>query len=188
MPRYVRRVVTGHTPEGKSVVLSDGTPPNIRDRGTGVDFIEIWNTQCSPAPIVATEPEPTDGPLVTPPPPGGTKIRFNDFFPGHIDKLPPRADGRHKMMHRTKSIDYGIVLEGEIFMILDDSEVHLKAGDVVVQRGTDHAWENRTDQVCRMAFILVDGEFAPDLRDTLPQHLELRTGAVTNEPIIDSKG
>lgn len=183
MPRHARRVVTGHTAEGKSVVLTDGAPPNVRDRGTGVDFIEIWNTQATPAIILAEEPEPTEGPLVTPPPPHGTKIRFNDFFPGHIDKLPPRADGRHKMMHRTKSIDYGIVLEGEIWMILDDSEVLLKAGDVVVQRGTDHAWENRSDTVCRMAFILVAGEFAAELRSSLPEHLELRTGAVTNQPI-----
>jgi uncharacterized cupin superfamily protein len=84
------------------------------------------------------------------------------------------------MMHRTKSIDYGIVLEGEIWMILDDSEVLLTPGTVVIQRGTDHAWENRSDTVCRMAFILISGEFAPELRDTLPQHLEIRTGAVTN--------
>ena len=152
--------------------------------GRPVDFIEIWNTAGSPALVTADEPEPTDGPLVTPPSLGGTKVRFNDFFPGHIDKLPPRADGRHKMMHRTQSVDYGIVLEGEIWMILDDSEVLLKAGDVVVQRGTDHAWENRSDQVCRMAFILISGEFAPELRATLPEHLELRTGAVTNEPIL----
>ncbi|MBT0670472.1 cupin domain-containing protein [Novosphingobium profundi] len=179
--RPARRVVTGHDPNGKSIVLEDGTPPNIRDRGTGVDFIEIWNTPSVPAPITAREPEPTDGPLVTPPAAGGTKIRINDFFPGHIDKLPERADGRHKMMHRTQSVDYGIVLEGEIWMILDDSEVHLTPGTVVIQRGTDHAWENRSDQVCRMAFILVSGEFAPELRATLPQHLELRTGAVFND-------
>lgn len=179
--RPARRVVTGHDPAGKSIVLSDGTPPNVRDRGTGVDFIEIWNTPGVPAIVTATEPEPTDGPLVTPPPPGGTKIRFNDFFPGHIDKLPPRADGRHKMMHRTKSIDYGIVLEGEIWMILDDSEVLLTPGTVVVQRGTDHAWENRADTVCRMAFILVAGEFDEALRATLPEHLEIRTGAVFND-------
>lgn len=179
--RPARRVVTGHTPEGKSVVLSDGTPPNIRDRGTGVDFFEIWNTASVPAIIVADEPEPTDGPLVTPPPAGGTKIRFNDFHPGHIDKLPSRADGRHKMMHRTMSVDYGIVLDGEIWMILDDSEVLLTPGTVVVQRGTDHAWENRSDAVCRMAFILVSGEFAPELRATLPEQLEIRTGAVFND-------
>ena len=85
------------------------------------------------------------------------------------------------MMHRTKSIDYGIVLEGEIWMILDDSEVLLKQGDVVVQRGTDHAWENRSGTVCRMAFILIDGAFAPELRENLPENLELRTGAVFND-------
>jgi hypothetical protein len=176
-----RRIVTGHDANGKSIVVSDGTPPNIRDRGTGVDFIEIWNTQSVPARITAEEPEPTDGPLITPPPAGGTKVRFNDFFPGHIDKLPKRTDGRHKMMHRTESIDYGIVLEGEIWMILDDSEVLLTPGTVVVQRGTDHAWENRSNKVCRMAFILVSGTFDPGLRATLPQHLELRTGAVFND-------
>jgi uncharacterized cupin superfamily protein len=175
MPKPARRVVTGHDANGKSVVLCDGMPPNVRDKGTDVDFIEIWNTSATPAPIEATEPEPTDGPLRVPPAPLGTKIRLNDFYPGHIKKLPPRADGRHPMMHRTRSIDYGIVLEGEIYMILDDSEVLLKAGDIVVQRGTDHAWENRSDRVCRMAFILVGGEFSDSLLARLPQNLELRT-------------
>ncbi|MFT4046782.1 MAG: cupin domain-containing protein [Solimonas sp.] len=174
VPKPLRRVVTGHDANGKSIVLSDGMPPNVRDRGTDVDFIEIWNTGTTPARIDATEPEPTDGPLKTPPEPTGSKIRVNDFYPGHIRKLPPRADGRHPMMHRTRSIDYGIVLEGEIVMVLDDSEVLLKAGDVVVQRGTDHAWENRSDRVCRMAFILVGGEFSEALLATLPRNLELR--------------
>ena len=183
MPRPARRVVTGHDANGKSIILSDGTPPNIRDRGTGVDFFEIWNTPAVPAAITADEPEPTDGPLVTPPAAGGTKIRFNDYHPGNIDKLPARADGRHKMMHRTMSIDYGIVLDGEIWMILDDSEVLLTPGTVVVQRGTDHAWENRSDRTCRMVFVLVSGDFVPELRETLPRHLEIRTGAIFNEPI-----
>jgi mannose-6-phosphate isomerase-like protein (cupin superfamily) len=180
MPRAARRVVTGHDEQGKSVVWMDGTPPYIHNKGTLVDFIEIWNTQVTPAPLAATEPEPTAGVLLTPPAATGSKIRFNDFYPGHIDRLPPRADGRHKMMHRTASVDYGIVLDGEIWMILDDSEVLLKAGDVVVQRGTDHAWENRSDQVCRMAFILVGAYFTPELRALLPAELELRTGAVFN--------
>jgi mannose-6-phosphate isomerase-like protein (cupin superfamily) len=174
MPKPARRVVTGHDANGKSVVLSDGMPPNVRDKGTDVDFIEIWNTSATPAPIRSTEPEPTDGPLRVPPAPMGTKIRLNDFYPGHIRKLPPRADGRHPMMHRTCSIDYGVVLEGEIYMILDDTEVLLKTGDIVIQRGTDHAWENRSDTVCRMAFILVSGEFSEELRAKLPENLELR--------------
>ncbi|MFT4267420.1 MAG: cupin domain-containing protein [Xenophilus sp.] len=172
-PLPARRIVTGHDARGRSVVLSDGMPPNVRDKGTDVNFVEIWSTPAAPR-IAAREPDPTDGPLVVPPPAGGTRIRFNDFHPGHIRKLPPRADGRHPMMHRTRSIDYGIVLQGELYMILDDQEVLLRAGDVVIQRGTEHAWENRSDQVARMAFILVAAEFGDELRATLPEALELR--------------
>jgi hypothetical protein len=172
--RSARRVVTGHDANGKSVILSDGPPPNVRTKGTGVDFVEIWNTQGAPAPIHSVELEPTDGPLVVPPARSGSKIRVNVFHPGHILKLPPRADGRHPMMHRTRSIDYGIVLEGEIYMILDDTEVLLQAGDIVVQRGTDHAWENRTDKVARMVFVLIGGQFTEELLQKLPAKLELR--------------
>jgi hypothetical protein len=172
--KIARRVVTGHDASGRSVILSDGAPPNVRDKGTGVDFIEIWNTSGAPAPIRSLEPEPTDGPLQVPPARIGSKIRLNDFYPGHIRKLPPRADGRHPMMHRTRSIDYGIVLEGEIYLILDATEVLLTAGDIVVQRGTDHAWENRSDKVARMAFILIGGEFTEELLEKLPSRLELR--------------
>jgi Cupin domain len=175
MPKPARRIVTGHDDAGRSVVLSDAMPPNVRDKGTGVDFIEIWNTSATPAPICSHEPEPTDGPLRVPPPSHGTRIRLNDFYPGHILKLPERPDGRHRMMHRTRSIDYGIVLEGELYLILDDCEVLLHAGDVVVQRGTDHAWENRSDRVARMAFVLVDGAFSTELRAKLPAELALRT-------------
>lgn len=174
MPKSARRVVTGHDASGRSIILSDGMPPNVRDKNTGVDFIEIWNTASVPASITAQESEPTNGPLVVPPSHGGTKIRLNDFYPGHIENLPDRADGRHRMMHRTRSIDYGIVLEGEIYMILDDEEVLLQTGDIVVQRGTDHAWENRSTSVCRMVFILVSAEFSAALRETLPANLELR--------------
>jgi mannose-6-phosphate isomerase-like protein (cupin superfamily) len=174
MTKPARRVVTGHDAQGRSVVLSDGMPPNVRDKGTGVDFLEIWSTSGAPTLLEATETEPTDGPLNVPPPRIGSKIRLNDFYPGHIGKLAPRADGRHPMMHRTRSVDYGIVLEGEIFMVLDEQEVLLHAGDVVIQRGTDHAWENRTDRVCRMAFILIGAEFSPQLRALLPAMLELR--------------
>jgi len=172
--RPSHRIVTGHDANGKSVVLSNGPPPNVRTKNTGVDFVEIWNTVGAPALIQSVEPEPTDGPLQVPPPRVGSRIRVNVFHPGHIRKLPPRADGRHPMMHRTRSIDYGIVLEGEIYLIVDDSEVLLQAGDIVVQRGTDHAWENRSDKVARMAFILIGAEFSEELRQKLPANLELR--------------
>jgi Cupin domain len=160
-----RRIVTGHDANGVSIVISDGVVPVHRYMPQdGVGFYEIWQTQDAPAPILPVEPtEPTERTLRVPPEPRGTKIRVNEFFPGHLG-----PEGRQSPVHRTESIDYGIVLEGEIVLILDHSEVTLHAGDVVVQRGTDHAWANRTDAVCRIAFILVGGRFTPELLDVLP--------------------
>jgi mannose-6-phosphate isomerase-like protein (cupin superfamily) len=68
----------------------------------------------------------------------------------------------HPLMHRTKTIDYAIVLSGEIYMVLDDSEVFLQAGDTIIQRGTNHAWSNRSEEPCVIAFVLIDGEFDRD--------------------------
>ena len=160
-----RRIVTGHDANGVSVVLSDGTVPVHRVMPQdGVGFYEIWNTDSMPAPVGSTEPsEPTQRSLRVPPEPNGTKIRINEFFPGFINDL-----GNQSPMHRTETIDYGIVLEGEIWLVLDDSEVLAKAGDVIVQRGTDHAWANRSDKVCRVAFILVDGKFTEELVQLVP--------------------
>ncbi len=160
-----RRVVTGHTPDGVSVVVSDGPVPVSRQiPEDGVAFHEIWNTEGAPAPVTAVEEvDPTERQLAVPPPPRGTKIRINEFAPGFLDEA-----GLQSPVHRTASIDYGIVLEGEITLVLDDSEVTLRAGDVVVQRGTDHAWANRGSSVAKVAFILVDGEFDPALLATLP--------------------
>ncbi len=151
-----RRVVTGHDAAGTSVFLSDGAPPVVRTAPDGALFYEVWNTGAMPAPIAADEPEPTERSLTVPPDPNGTKIRINEFPPGAVSP-----------MHRTQSIDYGIVIEGEIMLVLDDSETVLRAGDVVVQRGTDHRWENRSGAVTRMAFILVDGVFTDDLKASL---------------------
>lgn len=160
-----RRVVTGHSADGVSVVLSDGPVPVSRSLpDDGVEFHEIWNTEGAPARILAVEPsEPTERTLAVPPPRHGTKIRINEFAPGHLDER-----GLQSPVHRTASIDYGIVLEGEITLILDDSEVTLGPGDIVVQRGTDHAWANRGDQPARVVFVLVDGEFEESLAETLP--------------------
>lgn len=160
-----RRVVTGHTSTGTSVVLSDGPVPVSRDLpDDGVAFHEIWNTEDAPARLLAEEPtEPTRRTLAVPPPPRGTKIRINEFRPGHLDER-----GLQSPVHRTASVDYGIVLEGEITLVLDDSEVTLHAGDVVVQRGTDHAWANRSDTVSKVCFVLVDAEFDESLLEVLP--------------------
>jgi uncharacterized cupin superfamily protein len=80
----------------------------------------------------------------------------NAFTGGH-------GSDRHALMHRTSTIDYGIVLEGEITLILDDGETVAKAGDIVIQRGTNHAWANRGTTNCRVAFILIDGRFEDGL-------------------------
>jgi quercetin dioxygenase-like cupin family protein len=160
-----RRVVTGHDANGVSIVLSDGTVPVHKFMPQdGVGFYEIWATDQMPAPVSAKESgEVTERSLKVPAEPNGTKIRINEFFPGHINEL-----GNQSPIHRTESIDYGIVLEGEIYLVLDDSEVLLKSGDVVIQRGTNHAWANRSDKVARMAFILVDGKFTDELKAMIP--------------------
>jgi quercetin dioxygenase-like cupin family protein len=148
--------VTGHDERGVSVFASDGPVPVVRTAPDGALFYEIWGTGAMPAPIGPDEPDPTVGALSVPPPPNGTKIRINEFPPGVVSP-----------MHRTQSVDYGIVLSGEVVLVLDDSEKVLRAGDVVVQRGTDHRWENRSDETARMAFILVDGVFTAELIGTL---------------------
>lgn len=169
----VTRIVTGHDERGKSIIISEGPPPNILEKGTDIDFIELWNTRGAPTRILPTEPEPTDGPLTVPPPALGTRFRINVLKPGHVKRLKPRADGRAPGMHRTSSIDYGIVLSGELYLILDDCERLLKPGSVVIQRGTDHAWENRSNADAAMAFILIDAQFDEQLRDTLVKQSRL---------------
>ena len=92
-----------------------------------------------------------------------------------IDIYPPAMGGKRTVMHRTRTLDYALVIDGEVVLVLDDSEVVLRQGDVVVQRGTDHAWENRSDKVTRMAFFHLDARFDDALLDVLPQPLELMT-------------
>ena len=103
-----RRIVTGHDASGKSVVLSDTPTPKTLDIGTAV-FHEVWTTDRSPAEIAATEPEPTDRPVRTPPPANGVMVRFTE-----------QAPGAESPMHRTESVDVGVVLEGETWLLLDD--------------------------------------------------------------------
>ena len=149
-----RRIVTGHDASGRSVVLSDAPTPKTLDIGTAA-FHEIWITDEAPVPIGASEPEPTDRPVRTPPPAGGALVRFTEMAPG-----------AEAPMHRTESVDVGVVLEGETWLILDDgSETRVGPGDVVVQRGTNHSWENRSDKPVRMMFVMIGGTIADDVRD-----------------------
>lgn len=189
MAPQVRRIVTGHDAGGKAVVVEDGEPPVVftRPEVPGLAFYEIWNTQSSPATIAASGDPTRDRPVKVPPPKHGTIIRVIDFPPedpsapkppmalaGKLFELmglhpntDPKLHERHPFMHRTQSVDYGIVLEGSITLLLDDTEIDLKAGDVVVQNGTIHAWKNRSGANCRMAFILVDGAYEPGVKPVL---------------------
>jgi uncharacterized cupin superfamily protein len=83
-----------------------------------------------------------------------------------------QAGSPHPLMHRTESIDYGVVIEGELTLVLDDSEVRLAPGSVVVQRGTNHAWANRSGRPCRMLFVLVDGRYEPGVAQALARRAE----------------
>ena len=169
MTGKARRVVTGHDANGKSVVVSDGTPPQdhpMQGAAIGADFFEIWSAP-EAVPTLASLPdgEPSTRPF-TIMPPSGHLIRIIDIYP-------PRMGGQRTVMHRTRTLDYAVVIEGEIVLVLSDSEVVLGPGEVVVQRATDHAWENRTDEVTRMAFFHLAGEFADELLAKLPQPLQL---------------
>lgn len=176
----IHRVVTGHNAQGHAVVASDGPLPTVVDIAAipGTVFHEVWSTSQSPA-IVDNGSDPTLGPLVLPPPHGGTRIRFVDIPPdtpeflahgatrmhdafsqvGDAAASTVKADSPHPLMHRTESVDYGVVMEGELTLVLDEGEVQLRPGSVVVQRGTNHAWANRSGAPCRMLFVLVDGRF-----------------------------
>jgi mannose-6-phosphate isomerase-like protein (cupin superfamily) len=131
----------------------------------GADFFEIWNST-RPVPVLsAHESEPNER-AFTIMPVSGHLLRIIEIYP-------PSQGGKRTVMHRTRTVDYVVVIKGEIVLVLDDSEVTLRTGDVVVQRGTDHAWENRSSQPARMAFFHIDAQFDPELLKVLPQPLEL---------------
>ncbi len=165
-----RRVVTGHDETGKAVVLFDGPATNTRRRAfAGTTSTLLWITDGAPADIESVNDQ-ADRTIATAPPPGGSILRIVDFTP-----LTPQMEavtqedvarelgvshhgtpGRHPFEHRTRSIDYAIVLSGEIDMLLDDSSVHLTQGDILIQQGTNHTWLNRGTEPCRIVFVLID--------------------------------
>ena len=158
MAGTIRRVVTGHDAQGKSVVLSDGPPPQhhpMQGASVGADFVEIWN---SPQPV----PELESAEALEPNERAFTIMPVSGHLLRIIEMYPAKDGGRRTVMHRTRTLDYVVVIEGELVLLLDDSEVVLGKGDVVVQRGTNHAWENRSDAVARMAFFHIDATFGEE--------------------------
>ena len=179
MARGVRRVVTGHDENGKAVFLFNGDAPNqVQRPGRPTVSTLLWVTDETPAKLSGTDNAARE--IGITPPMGGSILRVLEIPPETehsaeeterlietmmreqsenpqpgINRAPTaRAMG----MHRTESVDYGLVLEGGIDLLLDDSETHLTAGDIVVMQGTYHSWANRSGKTCMMAFILIGAE------------------------------
>ena len=166
----IRRVVTGHDESGKAIVVFDSNAANVHERAAGTGATHLWRTHSTPADNSGAEDTVTgDVPLA--PPPGGSVFRVVEFAPvgDAAENMAPDALAReigahsaagaaqrHPLTHRTDSIDYAIIMSGEIDMLLDEDDLHLKAGDIVVQRGTNHAWVNRSSEPCKIAFVLID--------------------------------
>jgi quercetin dioxygenase-like cupin family protein len=140
-----RRVVTAHDADGKAVIWLDGDAANHKFPTDKITSTLLWSTDRTPTDLLATEDEGARI-LGSAPPPNGSRFTMMQFFPGN--------DGH---MHRTDTVDYVICLSGEIDMVVDDGKsVTLRAGDVVIQRGTNHAWINRSTEPCRLAVVLID--------------------------------
>jgi len=173
MAKKFRRVVTGHDENGVATVIMDSTADCILQRPNrpGVTLTNFWQNDKTPAAMELHE-DPVTGPLVLQPPKNGSVFRVVQFDPENPEEL-AKLDGatafaemgaganivegaRHPFMHRTDSLDYTVILSGEIYMMMDEEEFLLKSGDIVVQQGTNHAWSNRGTEPCLIAFILVD--------------------------------
>lgn len=173
----VRRIITGHNDTGQAVILSDGPAPNSFESESipGFGATVPWWTTAGPIDHVRdTDPASTDANIPSFPGPGETILRIADFPPDSV--YPDEADsvifneldgqeeaeagnqhsaGKHFWFHRTDSLDYAVVLDGEITLLVDEGESTLRAGDIVIQRATSHAWSNRTNRTARMLFVLI---------------------------------
>ena len=178
MTKQIRRVVTGHNAAGRSIFMIDGPTPHVFSRTKGSAIVhELWETAGTPADNRGNADAITRGHRL-PPPKGGSVFRVIEYPPdserlaaiAREHALPDdsgraaatdRKNPRHPGFHKTATIDYAIVLDGEIDMLLDDTEIRVKAGDVLVQQATNHAWVNNGTKPCRIAFILIDGKTPP---------------------------
>ena len=171
----IRRVVTGNDLKGRSLIVEDAPATSIRTvaERPGYRAVNVWRTGESPARIGAADSTAAHQGIL--PPKNGTLLRIIDFPPEPADPQAlkqmldstfggiyrdahhDRRPGVHPGMHRTETVDYAIVLEGEIYAVMDEGETLMRTGDVLIQRGTNHAWANRSGRTARIAFVLIDG-------------------------------
>jgi quercetin dioxygenase-like cupin family protein len=146
---FIRRVITGHDANNTAKVLIDAPATNEKYPDANMISTLIWATDSMPSDIAIGESIEDMGNRIlgSAPPVNGTRFAVLDFPPGN-----------KAVTHRTETLDYVMVLEGEIEMDMDDSTVKLKAGDILVQRGTNHTWMNRSDKRCRIAVVLIDAK------------------------------
>ncbi len=147
--KQIRRVITGHSGKNVAKVIIEGRAANTKIPREGVASTLMWCTDAMPADIAIGEDVEDMGArmLGTAPPPHGSRFIVMEFAPGIASE-----------MHRTETIDFIVMIEGEIDMDMDDSTVKLRAGDTMVQRGTNHAWVNRGKVPARMAIVLLDAK------------------------------
>ena len=173
MPGKVRRIVTGHNQAGRSIIVSDTQlPPGELQPGQPLR-VGLWVTDRAPASNAGNADTVPDGVINMIPPQhrGGTVIRITEIAPdaGRAAVSPqelaargaivtPDRSARHPGFHQTHTVDYAVCLEGEVWAVLDEGETLMRPGDVLIQRGTYHAWSNRTNEPCRMLFVLIDAE------------------------------
>jgi Cupin domain len=170
----VRRVVTGHNDKGRSIFLIDGLAPNVKEMDSmpGLALTDLWETTSSPASNKGSA-DAASRPVKLEPPRGGTILRIVEFPPdsqwrGGADAGrgfgsigaggAPDHSSDDPMRHKTATVDYIIVLKGEIHALMDEGETLLKAGDILVQRGTNHSWSVRGNQPCIVAAVLVSAD------------------------------
>ena len=171
--RRPRRIVTGHDAQGRSIFLQDDAAPNMiqPEHSPNVGMFNLWRLMSIPASNAGdADGAPADAAITLAPPPGGLVFRIMEMPPdaernytaqsevfkayGNPEAI-SHGEQRHPGFHKTDSIDFGILLEGEIWALMDVGEKLLHPGDVVIQRGTNHAWANRSNKPARIAFILI---------------------------------
>jgi hypothetical protein len=171
-----RRIVTGTNTDGRSYFVDDGVAPHRFQSEHAPNVAQVmWATDTTPAVVDGQDPATADKFFTAAPAPSGTILRIVDFPPDteydaeamakFLATIVPEGEhrpavARHFFFHTTHTLDYAIVLDGEIWALMDEGETLMRQGDVLIQRATSHSWSNRTTRDCKMAFVLIDGRTA----------------------------